>query len=298
MGIMRTYLHLLLKEHVTFPVKDRVVTLGQQTVLASMEDVQSVFRLHGCPSKPLPPDFDTRSRTISSPYADSIDGRTLFMLLGADSVHVLDLSEYEGADIIWDLNSPVPDDLHNQFDVVFDAGTLEHVFDLPTALASLVNMCSLGGIIILFNPSSGMVDHGFYSISPTLYYDYFRANGFGDFSCYLLEGQQIDMKMKVYKYQRPNLEIRTSFCEGFDVAFFCRKLQEVPTISKPVQTLFQKLYAETPEHVDSAKHRRSLITAAKMFVRGICPDWLFHQWVQRRNGRGQFRTNVQYIGRF
>ncbi len=292
MGIMRTYLQLLIKEHASFPVKGRVVTLGQQAVFASMEDVKQLLRLHGCPSKPLPPDFDVRSRAL--PGEDLIDGRTLFMLLGADSVRVLDLSGYEGADIIWDLNSPVPDDLYNQFDLVFDAGTLEHVFDLPTALSSLVKMVSLGGTLILFNPSSGMVDHGFYSISPTLYYDYFRTNGFGDFSCYLMEGHQIDMRMKVYQYQQPRLEIRTSFCEGFDVGFFCRKLREVPTISKPVQSR----YAETPARVDSAKRRKSLVTATKTLVKRICPDWLFHQWVQRRNGRSQFRPNMRFVGRF
>jgi hypothetical protein len=296
MGILQTHIQLLLKEHVSFPVNGRVLMLGQQAVLATVEDVKQMMGQSGCIPRPLPQGFDTKSRTqtLAGWGGDSIDGRTLFRLLGADSVRVLDFSDYEGADIIWDFNEPVPHELHNQFELVFDAGTLEHVFDLPTALASLVNMVGVGGILILINPSSGMVDHGFYNICPTLFYDYFRANGFGDFSCYLMEGQRIDQKMRVYKYERPRVELRTSFCEGFDVGFFCRKLREVPTISKPVQYR----YAEKPEHVESAKDPAPIKAAVKMLIKKNCPNWLLHQLLQRQNGLRRSRSNIHFVGKF
>ena len=60
---------------------------------------------------------------------------------------------------------------------LLDSGTLEHVFHLPNALKSVVELAKVGGRVMLLSPSSNHFDHGFYMFSPTLFYDYFSANG-------------------------------------------------------------------------------------------------------------------------
>jgi hypothetical protein len=45
-------------------------------------------------------------------------------------VSSVDASDYEGATIVHDLNIPIPRELVEQFDIVWDGGTLEHVLQL------------------------------------------------------------------------------------------------------------------------------------------------------------------------
>jgi SAM-dependent methyltransferase len=102
-----------------------------------------------------------------------------FTALGFDTVSVLDANDYENPTFLHDLNSPrFPKALANAFDLVLDAGTLEHVFDVPTALRTLCQMTRPGGRIVHISPVSNCVDHGFYSFSPTLFADFYAANAF------------------------------------------------------------------------------------------------------------------------
>lgn len=99
--------------------------------------------------------------------------------LGATAVEVMDYSDYEGADVIHDLNQPVPSALHERFDAVIDGGTLEHVFNFPVAIANLMNMTKTGGRLFLFLPANNLCGHGFYQFSPELMFRVFTAqNGF------------------------------------------------------------------------------------------------------------------------
>ena len=64
----------------------------------------------------------------------------LFEALGFDTVHSFDYSDYEGATSLLDLNSGVvPDSAVGQYDVVFDSGTIEHVFYVPNSLKAIVD---------------------------------------------------------------------------------------------------------------------------------------------------------------
>ena len=108
-----------------------------------------------------------------------IDGESFWKLLGFTEIVTLDVDKYEGADVIFDLNNPDPPaELRDRFDVVFDGGTLEHIFHLPNALAALHAMVKTGGRIIHQSPSSGHPDHGLYMFSPTFFHDYYGANGY------------------------------------------------------------------------------------------------------------------------
>jgi SAM-dependent methyltransferase len=99
--------------------------------------------------------------------------------LGADKVTVLDYSDYEGADVLHDLNQPVPDAWHDRYDAIIDGGTLEHVFNFPVAVANLMNMTKPGGRVFLFLPANNLCGHGFYQFSPELMFRVFSPqNGF------------------------------------------------------------------------------------------------------------------------
>ena len=77
------------------------------------------------------------------------------------------------------MNTPIPEDLKHRFSTVIDGGSLEHVFDFPTALKSCMEMVELGGHFISFSPGNNWFGHGFYQFSPELYFRVFSpANGF------------------------------------------------------------------------------------------------------------------------
>lgn len=127
--------------------------------------------------------FDGFNRRIELATARQIlKGRyaePLLTELGARSADSMDGSGYEGATIVHDLNSPVPAQLFNRFSAVFDGGTLEHVFQFPTALRSAMQMVRPGGHYIAMSPINNFMGHGLYQLSPELYIGAFsEENGF------------------------------------------------------------------------------------------------------------------------
>lgn len=115
-----------------------------------------------------------------------VDAKDFFKLLGFKNINVMDISAYEGADIVWDLNTPVKDELCSRFDYIIDGGTLEHVFNVPTALNNISRMLKVGGKVYHYIPAASYINHGFYSASPSLFTDYYRANGAAVEDCNLV----------------------------------------------------------------------------------------------------------------
>src|SRR4051812_44393764 len=62
------------------------------------------------------------------------DQAGFFSGLGFSEIDALDISDYEGANVIGDLNDPgLGKRVGKTYDVVYDSGTIEHIFDAPTA---------------------------------------------------------------------------------------------------------------------------------------------------------------------
>ena len=61
----------------------------------------------------------------------------------------LDVSDYEGAQVLFDLNDDeLPAGLRCAFNLVVNGGTLEHVFNVPNALTSISRMLRVGGAVL------------------------------------------------------------------------------------------------------------------------------------------------------
>jgi SAM-dependent methyltransferase len=90
--------------------------------------------------------------------------------LGAATVHSMDASTYENATLVHDLNKPIPEELQQQYDLVIDAGTLEHVFNFPQAISNAMQMVKPGGHFLSITIANNFFGHGFYQFSPELFY--------------------------------------------------------------------------------------------------------------------------------
>lgn len=76
-----------------------------------------------------------------------------------------------------DLNAPIWLD-GGQFDLVVNHGTLEHIFNVGQAFRTIHEWTKPGGLMLHEGPFTGWVDHGFYCLQPTLFYDVAAANGY------------------------------------------------------------------------------------------------------------------------
>jgi hypothetical protein len=94
----------------------------------------------------------------------------LLKLLGAEHIGSVDASSYDGASVVHDMNLPIPDSLRSAFSVVIDAGTLEHIFNFPTAIKNCMEMVEEGGHLLLMTPANNFMGHGFYQFSPELFF--------------------------------------------------------------------------------------------------------------------------------
>ena len=148
---------------------EHTLTLGRTALGVGRRRLQTAFQTAG---RPLDDD-DARALTADG-YADAFLRR-----LGAARIDSIDASDYEGATIVHDLNREVPADLDGRFSAVIDGGTLEHVFNVPVALASCVRLLRVGGRFLAMTPCNNYMGHGFYQFSPELFWRVFGdANGF------------------------------------------------------------------------------------------------------------------------
>lgn len=99
---------------------------------------------------------------------------TLMRKLGFGEIESMDFSGYEGATVLHDLNKPIPDELEQQFDFIFDGGTIEHVFNVPQALENVFRMLKPGGRFVSANGMNGFTGHGLYQFGPELVWTFWR----------------------------------------------------------------------------------------------------------------------------
>ncbi|MGH7249937.1 MAG: class I SAM-dependent methyltransferase [Minisyncoccia bacterium] len=107
------------------------------------------------------------------------DASWLWRELKAARVDSLDAGDYEGANIVHDLNNPLPVNFNGLYDAVIEGGTLEHVFNFPTAIKTAMELVKPGGRIFMVTPTNNYCGHGFYQFSPELFFRIFSPdNGF------------------------------------------------------------------------------------------------------------------------
>ena len=77
------------------------------------------------------------------------------------------------ADIVADLNEPHD---FGRFDVVLDAGTTEHCFNVAQAMHNAASAVAVGGHIMHETPRD-MPNHGFFNFTKVFYKDFYSQNG-------------------------------------------------------------------------------------------------------------------------
>ena len=168
--------------------------------------------------------------------------------LGFDFVSSLDNSDFEGAEIVWDLNLPLNDSFVERFDVVFDGGTMEHVFNTKQVLENIGKLLKIGGLAIHEVPSSNSINHGFYSFSPTLFQDYYSKLDYEIIEILLVVKKRYKAKIYQYSPRDRNTEIPENWGnKNVNVWCVARKRSDTVTSDFPQQTKYVNAWSKRDE---------------------------------------------------
>jgi len=116
-------------------------------------------------------------RPVPADYSASQDVAELLQARGAQAVTCLDLFDAQ-AKLRHDMNEPVPESLHGQYNTLIDIGSVEHVFDIRQCLENCIRMLSVGGWYLLHVPVNGYFAHGLHVFNPFTVLHALELNGF------------------------------------------------------------------------------------------------------------------------
>lgn len=277
MGLSKSFLKFIAYEHKEKLFTGPVLTLGRQSVQATLGETRRLLLSAGITPANLSTDKDVRINMPSwfnAAYENPISDVAFFNLLGITEIMALDYSDYEGAEIQHDLNYVIPNELQNRFSLIIDGGTLEHLFDIKQSLINIATMLKTGGRIIHFSPASNFVNHGFYQFSPTLFFDYYGANGFGNLKGFLVEHNLSNSYPHPVEWFNVGVEGRFATNRALEVVFIAEKLATSTVDVVPMQASYcQKDWIrDEPRDDGRSISDQSDSYSAKAMIKRILPE--------------------------
>jgi len=264
MGIAKGAVAFLFELKKTTKFKGVICQLGKQTTYVTEGQFCDLGKSFGFTIDSSM--FKYQDKALKQEMISDID---LFTGLGFDEVRSIDYSDFEDADYVLDLNKPIPEYLHNKFDAIYDGGTLEHVFNFPQSLKNIHNMLKPGGVIMHASPSHNHVDHGFYMFSPTVYHDYYSANGYDVLRANIFEYEAAHDKCKwiVYKYTPGMLDPISHGGWGkklLGIWFVAKKTSNATCDVVPQQSFYRRAWerAKGAEQVEETKDPKQKVAFA------------------------------------
>ena len=160
MGIDLAAFKFLLKANAEFGDFGSTLVLGRQRLLIRSDTDRDNF---GRILNQYRPDL-----TLNDIADKNVD--RLIKALGGAPYQVMDNSAYEGAEVIHDLNEPLPAKYKAKFDTVIDVGTLEHVFKYRHGIKEHGRGGPRWGQFLCLNNADQHLGHGFWQFSPEAFF--------------------------------------------------------------------------------------------------------------------------------
>jgi hypothetical protein len=187
MTISGVVARFLAEEHKYKSLPKEVHLLGRQTIQVSLDEIYGIFSDTKIVPQKVEAEFDTMTRQAVQGDSASISDTTFFKLFGVESVRAVDHSDFEGADIVFDLTGNLPKQYENCASLIFDGSVMDNLFDPAAAMHNVVRMLRPGGRYIGVNAGSARWLPAYVAFNPYWFFDFFVANGFRDAKIYLID---------------------------------------------------------------------------------------------------------------
>ena len=210
------------------------VMIGRQHHFLVQSSARQLFSSHG-----LGLSEEEIAAFLLTDYAEGF-----FHALGAQQVDSLDASPYEGASLIHDMNVPLPRDLVQKFSAAIDCGTVEHVFNIATGLKNSIDLLEVGGHYIYVGPANNMMGHGFYQLSPELFFGFLSRNGFADIEVYFSLYSNGETFFRVSEPRAFGGRIELVNDEAVQLCVIAKKVAHIDETIHPVQSDYEKVIWE------------------------------------------------------
>lgn len=186
MGITLQHAVMIIREAQYRPLPDTVYLIGRQTIYLTADQVFEAFRRCRFMPHTLEVRFD--KQTVGAKSSDQlyITDDTFFKMLGAKNVRYIDVSDYEGADIILNLNEPLPDQYAGIADFIFGGSVCDNIFDPATYISNMMRLLSVGGRYLAQEIASNHY-HPYVILPHAWFFDYFVLNNFADAKVYAFD---------------------------------------------------------------------------------------------------------------
>lgn len=269
---------------------DSLLTLGRQHFAVSPLDIR---RVPGLPEIiTANPQLAREGERYAEPF---------FSAVGVGGIDSMDVSAYESCSLVHDLNHPIPADWHGRYDVVFDGGTLEHVFHFPNAVANAMNLVKQGGVLVTQSPSNNFNGHGFYQFSPELMFRVFcEANGFRVLLMALAESEGRRRIFRVDDPDRIGRRITFGGDSGLQMVMVATRERMTPPLeTTPYQSDYSATWNDSqtgigsqgvkPDYTEPASVRKKL--------RRMLPSQWIHRYDHIRNARKHSNRSMDGVTR-
>ena len=173
---------MLLSEHKYRPIQGKVVTIARHTVDLTGDEMDQLLSTMGVPKR-SGVQYEIDTETLNQ-KRETITQESFFGAFTDAKVLSLDINDYEGADIVCDIQDKIPRRYRNMADFVYDGGSLDNIFDVAGALRNVARMVRPGGRFFAMN-YGGSHQTAYMKFSLDWFMDFFALNRWNDCKCYI-----------------------------------------------------------------------------------------------------------------
>ena len=263
MSIMPQIARMLLREHKHQRIEGDILIIGRQTVSMTFAETMKIIADEGG-AYTLTGFEEIDDSTVGSEGKHYLTDRSFFSLFSGGNVRALDNSDYEGADIVHDLNAELPENLHGIADFIFDGSCLDNLFDPARALKSMSAMLRPSGRIMLVEHGTP-IQSAYVCYSPDWFFDFFAINNYADCQIYICQFNTMQEGWVTATW-RPGMTWRGQQFVSIVVA---QKANASSNHRTPIQMYYRDLQKDSEDAIYRKKWREYFHSPRNLIGNGI-----------------------------
>ena len=174
MGISTHIFRAILREHKRRPLRGKGLLIGRQSVFFNLDTAKSIGLSEHVPLIDIKSEGDHETRS-----GGGLLDYDLFSSFSDIHMDALDVTSYENANIIHDMHKPVPAELYDQYDFIYDGSCMDNLFNPAEFLKNCSRMLKPDGRLIAIEHGSAFPG-GYLLYSPDYFLDFFAINNYLD----------------------------------------------------------------------------------------------------------------------